>query len=83
MRSCHKALLLALAVVVSFWVSFVFGGRQAKFNDWHYDYRVLSYGLNRPEKHDNLGRIPPKFQSSGRYKYYGHQEVLGEEMEYI
>lgn len=63
-RSCHRALLLALAIVFSFWISFVFGGKQVQFNDWHYDYRVLSYGLNRPEKHDNLGKIPSQFVSS-------------------
>lgn len=64
MRSCHKALLIAGILVVSFWVSFIFGGKQAQFNDWHYDYQVLSYGLNRPEKHDSLGRIPSKFKST-------------------
>lgn len=63
-RSCHRALLLAVAIVLSFWISFVFGGKQVQFNDWHYDYQVLSYGLNRPEKHDDLGKIPSQFISS-------------------
>jgi len=71
MKRCHKALLLAFAIVISCWVSFIFGGKRAQFNDWHYDYQVLSYGLNRPDKHDHLGPVPPKFHSSGRYQYYG------------
>lgn len=73
MRACHKALLLATVLVISFWVSFIFGGTQAEFNDWHYDYRVLSYGLNRPEKHDSLGRIPAKFKST---RGYGNQYAI-------
>lgn len=63
-NTCHRVFLLALAMVASFWVAFVYGGHQPKFNDWHYDYRIVSYGLNRPEKLDSLGKIPAKFESS-------------------
>lgn len=62
--SRQRALLLALAVIISFWISFVFGGHQADFNDWHYHYHVMSYGLNRPEKHDQFSTTPQRFESS-------------------
>lgn len=80
LRSCHKAVLLALAIVLSFWLSFAFGSKQVQFNDWHYDYRVLSYGLNRPDKHDDLGKIPPKFISSRGWPE--HRLRIQEEMAY-
>lgn len=64
MRSCHRAFLLAVAIVVSFWISFTFG-KGAQFDDWHYEYKVLSYGPSREEKFDNFPRTPAKFISTG------------------
>lgn len=74
MRSCHKALVLAFAIVISFWVSFVFGGKQTRFNDWHYDYNTLSYGLNRDGPHGSYGKIPSTFKSS---RGYTQQQLMG------
>lgn len=71
MKTWHMVLLLAFAMAISCWLSFAFGGYQARFDDWHYDYDVLSYGLNRPEKYDDLGSIPAEFRSSGKNKAYG------------
>lgn len=64
MRSCYRAFLLACALVISFCVSFVFS-KGPQFNDWHYEYRVLSYGPSRSEKLDRFPRVPNKFTSTG------------------
>lgn len=66
MRSCYRAFLLACALVFSFCISFVFS-KGPQFNDWHYEYRVLSYGPNKQDKLDQrFPQVPSRFISSSR-----------------